>query len=190
MRKSIELFLGHFLYPLLVILVTATVSAIVSKVQTGNWFTYFQWLISIYGLVAIGLILVAWAIFVALQIHSATQEANAVSGFAALRNDYIIRREIAEYEYEGVLWRVLALDYGPYVAKEAPSPTDLESEVPPRCPRCKTDLEEIKAYWGYYVWNCPRRDFRKRTWKNFYASKESVQRIIQADFRNYLRRNT
>jgi len=36
-------------------------------------------------------------------------------------------------------------------------------ETPPRCPKCETELEETRSFWGGYIWKCVNCGFKKET---------------------------
>jgi hypothetical protein len=185
MKKSTELFIGQFVYPLLIVVITGGMGVLLSKIITGNWFTYFERLKSIYWLLIVGVIVLFFIIRIILDIRLKTAQSNIYAG--PIRQDNYDYQEIDEITYASVVWPIMRRVYGPYVQVPEPSPDELVIDLPPRCPKCRTDLEQKKAFWGYYKLSCPRGDFHKRRWKSYHLMKESVQRIVCGNFRNALR---
>ena len=67
---------------------------------------------------------------------------------------------MAEGMYEDVIWKARTPNPGPYsVGEENPS---VNVEYYPRCPKCKTKLEQNDSFF-WYNWSCVRCDFKKRT---------------------------
>lgn len=62
------------------------------------------------------------------------------------------------------------------------SASDVEVKIPPRCPKCKTELEQSKSFWGGRNWKCPRGDFTNKSKKSFYELSESLEKIVRRDW--------
>lgn len=83
---------------------------------------------------------------------------------------------VGEWEYDGVIWKARTPNPGPFPDKK-PS---IYIENTPRCPICKTELEQSdKFYW--YSWSCVRCSFRKITWNTFSKVEERVEKIVKRD---------
>jgi len=191
MKKGTELFIGSFIYPLLVAGVMAVFTLMWSKLATGDWLNYlfvvpqYVWLIS-------GGVLLFWLILVAIYKRVRKIRADNIRlGPVMFTVPAFGYEEIGEQTYKGVLWTIRVPAQSPWslTRREIPSPSDIDIGTPPRCPQCKTELEERKTFWGRYLWTCPRCDFSKKNSDSFYTECDRVEKIARRDFREYLRRN-
>jgi len=180
MKKSTELFLANFLYPLLVVAVVAAASMIYSRVSTGDFLAYFaklrlyQWLlitIAVFLTFAMAKIVsIAKQPLTSSTLHSGPTQADNTS-----------YQELGEHLYQGVLWPVL--QRATLRSDVVPSPDDFRVDIPPRCPNCKTDLDERKIFGGRLVWSCPRGDFRTTSSISYLAMQETVQKLVRGTLR-------
>lgn len=191
MKKGTELFIGSFIYPLLVTGVIAIFTLMCSKLATGDWLNYlfavprYVWLIS-------GGILLFWLILIAAYKRVRKIRAdNARVGPVMVTIPAFGYEEVGEQTYKGVLWPIRLPAQPPWrlTHREIPSPSDIDIGTPPRCPGCKTELEERKTFWGRYLWTCPRCEFSKKNSDSFYIECNRVEKIARRDFREYLRHN-
>lgn len=82
-------------------------------------------------------------------------------------------------EYGGVEWRFRIPLPGPLSASDLSAYTveELSVDVPPRCPTCKTELEERTTLWGMYRWHCIGCRFQIRQRASFYQVAGQVEKI-------------
>ena len=59
---------------------------------------------------------------------------------------------------------------------------NIEVEIPPRCPQCKTELEETKKFWGGYKWGCVNCGFTKKNSESWYIERDRVEKIAKRKF--------
>lgn len=80
-----------------------------------------------------------------------------------------------------VLWRVISPAPRPsnYPTEHYAAPSDIEIDLPPRCPRCKTELEERHRLWGGYTWLCVGCGFYTKSKNSFYLESDRVERIAR-----------
>jgi hypothetical protein len=90
-------------------------------------------------------------------------------------------QSIGEISYEGVIWKIRTPNqYLNFPDRFEEEEIDIDVEIPPRCPNCKTKLEKSdKIYW--YTWQCVRCNFKKRTWNNFSKIQERVEKVAERD---------
>jgi len=86
--------------------------------------------------------------------------------------------DIGEWMYDGVIWKARAPNPGPYHFRDEKPSIDIEYY--PRCPKCKTKLEQTDAFL-WYNWNCVRGDFSKRTWNTFSKIRNRVEKVVERD---------
>jgi ribosomal protein L37AE/L43A len=76
--------------------------------------------------------------------------------FAVTSRRWIFGSEpVLQMEHAGVLWEVRA----PVDFRGAVDALSAEAMVPPRCPKCKTEIEESPSRVRGYVWRCPECGF-------------------------------
>ena len=88
--------------------------------------------------------------------------------------------------YAGVIWIVRApkpseLDLEPPEI----TASDLELETPPRCPKCETEIEQSRSFWGGYVWKCVKCGFHKRNSDSYYREEERARKIAKRHWEVY-----
>ncbi len=85
-----------------------------------------------------------------------------------------------EKDYAGVVWR---LRLPIRTALQNPDPDHLRVDVPPRCPRCKTELEERPHLLGGYTWSCADVEcrFRLRSRAPILAVADQVGKVARRD---------
>jgi ribosomal protein L37AE/L43A/uncharacterized integral membrane protein len=183
-EKLFDTFLDAVLLPVLAPIGTLVATAVGSKLSTGDWLTWLRavpmkvWLI----LFAVGGI---W--FVAVLIGRRVRELRAArshSGpavFSVPMHGWI---ELAEFTHTGVLWRVRAPRESTWELEDKTSvdPSDIDVATPPRCPRCKTELEESQRFLGGYVWKCVRCGFKRSNKESFYREADRAEKIARREW--------
>lgn len=155
-------------------------AAIGSKVSTGNW---LEWFATPRSLAWVILAIVLW-----------------VLGSAIYRRITHVRKEnwspirlrfepsggwetIDTIKYAGVIWNVrVPIQASSFKIKRVLTAHDLDIEIPPRCPNCKTELKPRKSFWWWYVWKCVKCGFRRRNRDSYYEEAEQVAKIARSKF--------
>ncbi len=63
----------------------------------------------------------------------------------------------------------------------------IEIDVPPRCPHCKTKLEEKQRFLGGYKWICVGCDFSKNNKDSFYKEEDRAKMRAEASMEKRFR---
>ncbi len=92
--------------------------------------------------------------------------------------------------FEGVVWayRGVILGSPPINPGDPPpdiEPSTLEVELPPRCPSCRTDLEESR-FSRFYRWKCVGCGWRKIKLRSYYDLVSSAERFFRGRWRGEL----
>ncbi len=193
MEKRTEIFLGSYLYPVLVPATLALGTILLSKHATGDWLRYLKSMPAT-GWAVIGGVVTVWILLVGVCRRAKRVRAeNDRRGPLCFSVPAFGYQEVNEFRYKEVLWavRVPAPPPWHFGRSEPPFPGDIDVATPPRCPKCKTDLEQKKTFWGRYRWSCPRPgcNFAITNAESFYAECERAEKIARSDYREFLRRS-
>jgi len=88
-------------------------------------------------------------------------------------NDYRNYHTIATVDYLGVKWEI-AMPY-----RGCDNKSQLRVKIPPRCPKCQTELEQKDSRIGGYVWRCVRGDFKKHNKRSYWFETDGVEKIAR-----------
>lgn len=157
-------------------------TAIGSKVSTGNsleWFTTTPkpvW-------VTVAIILALWILVSAIHRrmkHLRKENLSPGSIRFAPSGGW---ETIDELKYADVIWNVrVPVQASSFRIKRVLTPHDLDIETPPRCPNCKTELEQRKSFWWGYVWKCVECGLHKRNRDSYHEEAERVGKIARSRF--------
>lgn len=173
--KIFKYLIDNYVNPVIVVILTTIIVALVSRVSSGKWEEWF-----------ILIPLIIWKIFVVLIIlwiiiififkrakylkdsdgpffHSSYA---APYGWISLMN----------FNYNDVIWRIRSPKSDPYGSF---SKSFIEVETPPRCPNCETELEQSHSFWGGYIWKCVMCNFKKRNRESFYVEGKRAEKIAK-----------
>ena len=178
MKALSKWLLEHLFIPILLIILTPTITVIASQVFTGDSSRLFAATpVAVWVILAVTLI--PW------------------TGYAIRHRIKHIRREnwslkplklqpregwetINKIEHAGVIWQVrVPIRTSTIRGRETRTLDDLDVQIPPRCPDCGTKLDETKSLCFGYVWECVECGFRKRNRDHF--SREERRVIKRAE---------
>ncbi|MCC7551635.1 MAG: hypothetical protein KO316_09165 [Methanobacterium sp.] len=154
----------------IVVLILPYIYSILAK---KDWYSVFISIPTIFWVVLI-IILVFWIISIA--IRKKMSYGSVPIGFKPTYG-WI---DIGKLLYHDVIWKVRTINPGPFSNPFDTSKPSIYLENPPRCPNCETQLEIVDNYY-WYVWNCVRCDFKKRTWDTFKKTEERAKLIAKRD---------
>lgn len=153
--------LDKVVFPLLALVLTPIAVALGSEIATGNWMEWFG-LIPNTASIVFGLVIFVWVVIITIRSRlKRLQELDAVPGIFVGSRPPFGWVTIGKFDYAGVVWRVRAAPARRHESLEPSriSSLSIEVETLPRCPNCKTELEESRSFWGGYVWRCVRLGF-------------------------------
>ncbi len=162
--------------PLLLVALTPAAATLGAKILTDDWTLWFRehpiW--TMFGVLC--LLLVAAVLYVRHQPATST-------GYSILLGmGGGSWRKIGEIEHAGVVWVVEA----PHFRNKHEIPDQLDVALPPRCPTCRTELEENKRWSGSHVWTCIRCGFKKNNKDSYYSEQERARKIAKVTLEEHL----
>jgi ribosomal protein L37AE/L43A len=168
--------LEKLLIPLMIS--TPVVTVLISKIKTGNSLEYLQsvskeqWMII--GGVALLLFTVRWIFMKVIAVRKLNDSSLP---FAMISSPPYGWKEIGEIEYKGVVWKIkLAVRS---IRSENIRLSDIEVGTPPRCPKCKTEIEQKHVLFGRYLWYCINCSFKKRSGESYYIEADRAEKIAR-----------
>lgn len=155
---------------------------LISKKETGTWLSSYL-LIPLIAWTVLAIVtlinpvpLIYWIalslitiICLSIMFIQKKMEYNELFAYA---NPIYGWQTIDQIKYSKVLWRIRVPNHS------AISSSSIDIEVPPRCPKCETQLEQSDNYL-WYTWHCidENCNFNKRTWNNMYKVKKWVNKV-------------
>jgi len=182
--KFPKFLLNQVIAPLVVLFFAPAVVAISSRLETGEWINWFTNIpLKVYYLFT--LFIIGWLIIV--LVNQRIKKVNKLN--STIYNNPIITNPpfgwhiLNEKVYSGVVWIIkYALTESQYLQLNSLNPSNVVAKLPPRCPRCKTELEQLHSFWGGYIWNCVQCNFKKRNKFGFSFEKQGVEMIARREF--------
>lgn len=174
--------MNRIVAPLLVVLLTPVAIGVGSKIITGD---YVKWFKVIHVWIVLGGAVLFWVIIAVHKRIKRLQKLRDSPSLSVVSIPVYGWITIGEIEYAGVKWMIRAPAPPPfslsYRGKNI-SPSDLKVEIPPRCPNCKTELEESPNFWGGYLWKCVRCGFQKKNKESYYKVVRYVEKIARREW--------
>lgn len=187
MKKHTELFLGNYIYAVFAGITLLVGGILWSKIKTENWLTiFYQYPEQVLLVVCIGLFF--WFLLILFIRRAQSNRATKVR-FVATPPQFGYT-ELSEYEHKDVFWpvRVPANPLSRNLSGQSiTNPSDVTIGIPPRCPKCKTELDERKTFWRGYKWICPDCGFSKHNKNDFHSERDRVEKIVRRDYREELK---
>lgn len=182
--KIIQFFLDKIVAPMLVVLLTPIIIGIASKINTGDWMVWFG-IIPKTAWIVFGLVIFLWIIIIAIRSRvKQSQKLDADYGVIGISTPAFGWIPIGKINYAGVVWHVRVPASSPWESFN-PSrvpPSSIEIEIPPRCLKCETELEQSHSFWGGYIWRCVGCGFQKRKRDSYYQEGERAEKIARREW--------
>lgn len=174
--------LNKIIAPVITGLIIFIVTSIGSKASTGNWLEWFATIPKPVW-VTVGTLLVLWILASAIH-HRMKRLRKENQPPVSLRfpppGGW---KSIDTIEYANVIWDVrVPVRASTFKRREVLTLDALDIAIPPRCPDCGTELEEMKSFWGWYVWKCVSCGFRKRNCDDFFQEQHRVTKLARKRF--------
>jgi len=182
--KMVQFLLDKIVAPLVVVLLTPIIIGIASKINTGDWMKWFG-LIPKTAWIIFGLVIFLWFIIIAIRNRVKQLQELDTGPVLLARSSYGFGWiPIGKRNYAGVVWRVRAPATSPWkhFGHVDISPSSIEVETPPRCPKCETELEQLHSFWGGYIWKCVGCGFQKRNQDSYYKVAKRAEKIARREW--------
>jgi len=182
--KVIKYLLNKLAIPLLLGTLTPLMVSIVSKINTGEWLKLFllipkkAWLIFA---ISICLWLILAVIYKRIMKIRELDSRMAIGIISVPLYGWI---KIGEYPYKGVIWVVQTpaeTSWRGGIELSRIKIEEIDIDTPPRCPICKTEIEEYHNFFGGYIWKCVSCGFKKRNKESYFHQSDSVKRIVKRE---------
>ena len=162
------------LKPILTGLGVAAAAAAGSLWTTGDWKACFR-AVPLWGWILILAIFIMLLVDAGIRRHvKYLREASSPLPMADVtpRGGWAYIDDLA---HAGVLWKVKVARLAPF------DPLWLEVDTPPRCPRCRTEIEQTEPRWVAYRWGCPSPTcgFRKANKRSYRREAAAVRKIAK-----------
>lgn len=183
--KITQFLLDKIIGPLVVYILWLLITSILSKMNTGDWLQFFR-RISITTWLIAGIVFLAWIIFVVIR-NRIKYIKNLDAGppiFVSHTPVYGWVDIRAAIDYAGVKWRIIAPAPRPgeiFNPVMVP-PSMIEVRTPPRCPKCGTELEESRRFWGSYIWKCVSCGEEIKNRDSYDRVVERVKKIVRCNW--------
>jgi ribosomal protein L37AE/L43A len=150
-----------------------------SFVTTGDVFQIFQEIPTCAWYICIAIIII-WLIIIIINNRrkNAKRQYHGVPfvGFAMSYNDEWI--DIEDINYKDVIWKVKMLKRGRSTGLHD---NDINVDIPPRCQKCGTKLEQSRTYFDKFIWKCVSCGFSKKNDDSWYVERDRVEKITQRE---------
>lgn len=178
--KVANLLFEKIIIQILVTLFIPIAAAIGSKLATGDW---LEWFAAPKNLVWVILAIILWVVGSAIYRrikHLREQNQPPVSLRFARSGGW---KTIHKIKHAGVNWHVrIPVDDYALKDRERPTVSDLDIEIPPRCPECGTKIEETESFWPGYIWKCVKCGFHKRNRDSYLKEERRVTNLAERWF--------
>jgi hypothetical protein len=181
-RMSDKLF-DKLLIPLLITVLTPIAAALGSKIVSGSWTEWIE-KVPIPAWRVFGIAMLLWVVVLVYKRLKAVRESEIGHTTSVVIPPYGWT-EVGELEHAGVLWTVCAPAPEPWETFDpmSVSSSELNIAIPPKCPKCGTELEEKPRFLGGYKWKCIRCGFKKRNKDKF---DREERRALRVCFKSYV----
>jgi hypothetical protein len=164
--------INNFIYPTLSFIFGGLILGIISKTNTGQFFKYFL-ATPVYIWIIIGVIIIIWILLLNRRRKVKLAYSYIINKLLySSATEYI---HLFQITYKKLNWNIK----GEFYRGDADF-SCIESDTPPRCPRCNTEIEEYAnlLFWGYR-WRCPSCKFFKISINSYHKLKRSVDKIVK-----------
>jgi len=182
MNKWHETFLDKVIWPTIALVLPNMITFVGSKLQSGNWLTWFRliphWVkIAFFGIIGLWLII----ILVVRRIRN-LREQNLPALPLVLSVPRWGYKTIGTMTHKDVTWRIQISAPAPWdgiVGTETQS-SRVRLAPEPYCPKCETELEESKTFFGGYCWSCLNCGFATKNNMDAYREAIRAEKLAQS----------
>ena len=167
--------------PLIVSLLTPLVIGAFSQYSTGDWLKLINRIPVIYWELFFAMMFL-WGVGILVRRRQLkVADLNKPIVIFSKQQPLFGWIDIGERGHAGLIWRVQIPNNGPSPLVNRRISSEAEVELPPRCPHCKTQIEESFSFWGGVKWKCPRSDFHKRNKEPYIQEAERVTKLARRE---------
>ena len=166
---------------LIIAALTPVAVAIGSKIATGRWLEWFEFL-------PLWVWFVILALFFFLPIiykrHKVVKSYGKPEAWSISIPPYGWV-ELKRIPYDDVVWVVQRDGPGPdarrMFPRNDPRPSEIRIATPARCPNCETELKEKHRFFGGFLRYCIKCGFKKRSKGSFYDTSKNVELLARRE---------
>lgn len=195
MQKVFKKILDIFLTVFISVISTALIASVASWISAGSWTKWLEqisgWVWALFIILFIGLFII---VLIRKRIRGIRESESRRGLYTPVISSPWGYREVEEIRHVEVIWKILAPNPSPVQsaisyekALTSIDPKSIEIDVPPRCPHCKTELEEKQRFLGGYKWICVGCDFSKNNKDRFYKEADRAKRRAEASLEKRFR---
>ncbi len=194
MRKVSKILIDYALKPFIMGISGTLIAGVVSWIKAGS---LANWLEQTHGWMWVLFIFIFIGCFIIVLIRKrirGIRESESRGIYTPVFSSAWGYSKVGEIPHSGVIWKILAPNPSPVQSfksyEEALISIDIESieiDVPPRCPHCKTKLEEKQRIIGGYRWICVGCGFSKNNRDSFYKEKDRAKRLAETSMEKRFR---
>jgi ribosomal protein L37AE/L43A len=169
------------------ILALGPVLSLISYINTGDWIIYLK-IIPLWAW-----ILMFCSFIVLVIIYFFVKRIKVISDLNNINSPVIVIKkppggweDICYENYQGVLWNVrkpVNTFRRDWTSNSKLDLNEIDIQVPPICPNCKSDLTQKYSLIKGYLWHCVGCSFRKRNKMSFNVAASNVKKVVKGKFR-------
>lgn len=182
MKKWHETFLDKVMWPTIALVLPNLITFIGSKLQSGNWLTWFR-LIPLWVKVAFFGIIGLWLVM-SLVVRRIRQlrEQNLPALPLVLTVSRWGYKTVGKMTHKDVSWRIQIPAPAPWdgIVASGMQSSRVRLAPEPYCPKCETELEETQTFFGKYRWSCLNCDFATKNNMSAYREAIRAEKLAQS----------
>lgn len=182
MEKWHETFLDKVMWPTIALVLPNLITFVGSKLQSGNWLTWFR-IIPLRVKVAFFGIIGLWLVISLIVRHiRRLRDENLPALPFVLTIPRWGYKTVGTMTHKDVLWRIQIPAPSPFdgLGGFETHPARVRLAHEPYCPKCETELEETKTFFGKYRWSCMNCGFAIKNNMNAYREAIRAEKLAQS----------
>ena len=155
--------------------------AIGSKIATGSWLEWFEFLPLWVWFIILSLV---FCLPIAYKRHKSVKSYGTSEAWSISAPPYGWE-ELTQIPYHDVVWVAQRDRRGPdarrMFPRNDPRPSEIRIATPARCPKCETELKEKPLILGGFLWYCIKCNFKKRSKESFHDTSKNVELLARRE---------
>ena len=188
MSRMLDKLFEKLFIPLVLAVLTPVAAVLGSRIASGSWTEWIE-RVPIPARIAFGIVMLLWIAVVLVRKRLKAVRESEIGHTTSVVIPPYGWTEVGELEHAGVLWTVLAPAPEPWETFDpmSVSSSRLNIATPPKCPKCRTELEEKPRFSGGYKWECIRCGFKKRNKNDYYREERRALKLAKSDWESQRR---